>query len=331
MSAPETYVIGDVHGCAEELRALLALLPLDRDTRIVFVGDYVDRGPRSRQVIDTILELSTTHHVVPLLGNHEAMLLDFLAQPEAPAGGVFIVNGGSSTLASYADDRGTYEIPAAHREFLQGLALSHEDDDFFFVHAGVPDLPLARLDPRRHKMTMLWVREPFLRSRYPWSKIVVHGHTPVPTAEVHARRINVDSGCVFNGLLSAMCLRTGEIFAVARQPSPEPIYLRDRTSNRIAVRFQGTVPVVIERGPESLRFETVDYNDFGALVCDPTEVEAPLEVGERIGGWIGAPGQPQASFRGLVLRRQPGERGTCYALRFVAPPRIVELAAPTTP
>lgn len=324
-------MIGDVHGCATELRALLALLPLGRDTRIVFVGDYVDRGPRSRDVIETILELSASHHVVPLLGNHEAMLLDFLDQPDTPAGGIFIVNGGSATLASYGDDRGSYAIPPLHRQFLQGLALTHEDDDFFFVHAGVPDVPLARLCAKRHRMTMLWVREPFLRSRYPWDKIVVHGHTPVPAAEVHARRINVDSGCVFNGLLSAMCLRTGEVYAVQRERTLEPVFLRDRASNRVAVRFQGTVPLVIERGAERLHFETVDYNDFGALVCDPTERLASLSVGERIDGRIGPEGAPQATFRGLVLRRQPGERGTCYALRFVAPPRVVEFSTPPAP
>lgn len=321
----QTYVIGDVHGCADELRTLVGQLPLTSGDRIVFVGDYIDRGPCSKDVIDVILELATRYEVVPLLGNHEAMLLDFIDRPSSPFGGAFIMNGGSATLASYGDDKGEYTIPPAHERFYRELKLHHEDDEHFFVHAGVPDLPLTKLDERRHRMTMLWIRDPFLRSKYPWAKTVVHGHTPVPTAEVHARRINVDSGCVFNGLLSALELKSGKIWAVQRQTHLEPTFLRDRASGRVAVRFRASMPVIVEVAGGRHELETVDFNDFGALVRHADSQDRELfRVGERLEGVLGPPDQPQARFRGVVLRTQKDDQGVCYALKFLSPPRAVE-------
>src|SRR5438046_1705083 len=119
MSAPKLVVIGDVHGCAEELKALIHKLPLDQSTTILFLGDYVDRGPDAKSVIDTVLNLSEIYSVIPLMGNHEWLMQQYLDSPNDPvASGNFILNGGSATLASYSKDGATYDIPAAHRKFL---------------------------------------------------------------------------------------------------------------------------------------------------------------------------------------------------------------------
>lgn len=139
MPAPKLIVIGDVHGCAEELKALVHKLPLDQDTTLLFLGDYVDRGPDAKGVIDTVLDLSELYKVIALKGNHEWLMEEYLAKPtNAVASGNFILNGGSATLASYSTDGQTYEIPSSHKEFLANLKLYHETETHFYVHAGIP-------------------------------------------------------------------------------------------------------------------------------------------------------------------------------------------------
>ena len=110
--------IGDVHGCADELRALIQQLPLERDTLVVFLGDYIDRGPDSRGVVDTVLELEQYCEVVCLLGNHELMLREYLAGTDPRLIARFIYNGGSATLASYADHDGVVVMSQEHRTFF---------------------------------------------------------------------------------------------------------------------------------------------------------------------------------------------------------------------
>src|SRR5688572_16333454 len=188
------FAIGDVHGCSVELQRLLQQLPLTADSVVVFLGDYVDRGTDSRGVIDVALDLANECHVVYLMGNHEEMFLAFLEDPDSKRGAEFIMNGGSSTLANYADDRGTFEVPHKHRQFLRDLRLCYQTETHFFVHAGVPDLPLERIDPVKHAAFLLWSRANFLRSTFTWEKTIVHGHTPVQSVEFHPRRINVDTG-----------------------------------------------------------------------------------------------------------------------------------------
>ena len=110
-SPKKIFAIGDVHGCASELRMLLNKLPLTEESVVVFLGDYVDRGPNSKQVIETVLELKEQCQVVALKGNHEALFLSFLQDPSSEAAGMFIYNGGSATLHSYATPEGEYRIP----------------------------------------------------------------------------------------------------------------------------------------------------------------------------------------------------------------------------
>jgi len=315
--AGNLFVIGDVHGCASELKTLLNKLPLAPTSTVVFLGDYIDRGPQSRDVVETILQLRTFCTVVTLTGNHEAMLQDFLQDPTSQGAGMFIYNGGGATLASYADEHGNYEIPDHHLRFFAELPLSYETPDFFFVHAGVPDVKLEELDDAKHRKEMLWVRRSFHRSSFRWNKMIVHGHSPV--AEVHfgERRINVDTGCVYEQVLTALELPSKKIYSVTRYREARKVHLRDFDSNRIAVRFKGAVPVYVHRGTETLEFETLDYSEFGMLMRYIARHEGDvLQVGEEIAGHIGSDTNQLVDFRGKVIRPQTNEHGLCYAVKI---------------
>ncbi|MCJ8277615.1 MAG: serine/threonine protein phosphatase, partial [Bdellovibrionales bacterium] len=99
MNQNRIFAIGDIHGCAEELNKLISLLPLNSEDTLVFLGDYIDRGPNSKKVVDIILDLKKNYNVICLKGNHEAMINEFIDDPSSPQAGLFIMNGGSSTLA----------------------------------------------------------------------------------------------------------------------------------------------------------------------------------------------------------------------------------------
>jgi serine/threonine protein phosphatase 1 len=311
--------IGDVHGCADELRLLLNKLPLSDEVEVVFLGDYVDRGPRSREVIDTVLELQPQCRVVPLMGNHEAMFLDYLDDPTSGKAGAFVYNGGSATLSSYADERGEVFIPPAHVEFLRTLRLSHETKDYFFVHAGVPRAPLAQLDQRRHGSALLWMRGDFLTTDYDWGKTIVHGHTVVPRVQIQANRICVDTGCVFGRRLSAIALPGERVISVPRRDAIDRVVLRDSSSRRAAIRFLGEVPVVVRRGTERHAFTTVDYSELGMYMRAADAGRAPhFDVGERLEGVVGPDAQSLVSFDGAVVRRRSDDLGVHYAVKIFA-------------
>ncbi len=147
---PATYAIGDIHGCLESLDQLLKKITPRPEDELVFVGDYIDRGPQSREVVDRLLTLP--HRCVFLMGNHERMLLDFLAGEDED---IYLENGGRATLASYGGDPD--DIPAAHLAFFHNLRPMYETPDYLFVHAGIrPMVPVAEqgahdldLDPPR--------------------------------------------------------------------------------------------------------------------------------------------------------------------------------------
>lgn len=321
MASPsQIFAIGDVHGCAAELRTLLNKLPLRPQSTVVFLGDYIDRGPEVRSVIDTILELGKSYRVVPLKGNHEAMFLDFLARPRSEAAGMFIYNGGSATLASYGDEDGDYHLPLEHRLFFNGLQLSFDTEDHFFVHAGLPEVPIEELDASQHADEMIWVRKPFLNSTYRWSKRVVHGHSAVEEVELRPNRINIDTGCVYRGKLSAIELPSERVFSVARQEYPRHVYLRDRTSRRVAKRFDGVVPVYVYRGNHTLELETLNYSEFGMLARDIlNRDQAVLNIGDGVEGQIGSQGHALVDFEGVVVRVEHGADGVHYAIRILKP------------
>jgi serine/threonine protein phosphatase 1 len=217
------YAIGDVHGRADLLGSLQELIAKDADRApesrkvIVYLGDYVDRGPDSAGVIGRLIDgpLAGLDQVF-LMGNHEEFFLQFLENPEV--GTVWLKNGGDATLASYgvkgakgcsAKDLAILskalqdKLPDEHLDFFKRLSISHREEDYLFVHAGIrPGVPLER----QSEDDMLWIREPFLDSPEQHEVVVVHGHTPVEAAEVHTNRIAVDTGAVWSGCLTAAVL-----------------------------------------------------------------------------------------------------------------------------
>ena len=214
------YAIGDVHGRLDLLLKMYDAIIRDRaghssaDWRIVHLGDYVDRGPDSKGVIDFLIRASDQDsRVITLAGNHDVGFLDFLAAPDP--NGLFAHNGGRETALSYGvridfSDRAGFRaqaealrqaVPDAHRAFLDGLQFSCGFGDFFFCHAGIrPDLPLENQDPN----DLIWIREAFLNFADLHPKVVVHGHTPAREPEIRANRVNVDTGAFRSGVLSAL-------------------------------------------------------------------------------------------------------------------------------
>jgi serine/threonine protein phosphatase 1 len=318
---PRTFAIGDIHGCATELSSLLKRLELQRQDTVVFLGDYIDRGPNSKGVIEQILHLKETRtcKVVCLKGNHEAMFVDFLESPESAGAGLFILNGGAATLASYAGPGGTFELPEEHLRFFYSLETSFETDSHFFVHAGVPVRALASLDHEKDQMTMLWGRQPFLSSPFKWEKIIVHGHTPVDSPEAHANRINVDTGCVYDGNLTAVELPSGRFHQVPKGVRGEAFNIpKDPGGQRMAVRYAGKLPVRAGfAGQASFDFETLNYNQFGILMKEVAMAPAPLfALNDVIEGQIGGNPELGIRFRGTVVRVEARGSVRLYGIKI---------------
>ena len=311
------FAIGDVHGCSHELQVLLEQLnPRPEDT-VVFLGDYIDRGPDSKGVVDLVLGLSGRCEVVALKGNHESMFVDFLESPESAGAGLFVLNGGSTTLNSYAGPGGTFEIPENHVAFFYDLKLSYETEDYFFVHAGVPLKRLDQIDSS-DEYALLWSRQPFLSTDFKWEKLIVHGHTPTLTPEVRDNRINVDTGCVYDGQLTAIEFPSRQFYSVprsggadvARSPNPAD-------KSRVAVRFTGRLEVKANRrGETSKTFETLNYNQFGLLMKDATVRPNPtFNKGDEIEGQIGI-GPSAILFKGVVARVDSRDNVRLYGVRI---------------
>jgi len=201
-----TYVIGDIHGMLDKLERLLDKIPFDRDQdRLAFVGDYIDRGPDSKGVIDRLLSLMDQElRLVFLKGNHEQMFLNFLAGREPH---FFLLNGGNTTLASYRKhSKDSSIIPARHLAFFDLLLPYYEMDDFILVHAGLrPGVGLER----QEEEDLLWIGQEFIQSKFDFGKRVVFGHTRFKTPYVDSRKIGIDTGAAFGNLLS--CVRLPDV------------------------------------------------------------------------------------------------------------------------
>lgn len=216
------YAIGDIHGRLDLLEAMQKRIGEDAsnadDARIVqvFIGDYVDRGPDSKGVIEWLRCFKPDEwEQICLKGNHEAMLLDFLADAETLK--VWRHCGGLDTLHSYGLEISIREedapsvlhkkflgkLPQSHREFLDSLRLSVEFGDYFFAHAGVR--PHRRLD-RQKAEDLLWIRGEFVDSREDFGKVIVHGHSPHEEPEVLSNRINIDTGAYITNHLTCLVL-----------------------------------------------------------------------------------------------------------------------------
>lgn len=199
------FAIGDIHGCADQLHALMDRIwpALDGHT-LVFLGDYIDRGPQSYEVVEYLLDLQARFSpVVFLKGNHEAMLADYLSGLDKHS---YLVNGGQSTLDSYLSHMAPgqqHPIPQSHRRFFESLQLYYETERYIFVHAGLrSDLPLSEQGPE----TLLWIREEFLASDHDFGKQVVFGHTPFPEPWISRTRLGIDTGAVYGNQLTGVRL-----------------------------------------------------------------------------------------------------------------------------
>jgi serine/threonine protein phosphatase 1 len=234
------YAVGDIHGRLDLLDELLGMIARDNavrpraETRVIFLGDYVDRGPDSKGVIERLAGgLQEPLEGVFLCGNHEDMMLRSFSELAAFA--VWTANGGLAALESYGVSRGLLEggsaagatlldnaqlimgelaakMPPGHLRFLIGLQQSVTLGDYFFVHAGVrPDVPLdaqARED-------CLYIRGEFLHYSGDFGKIIVHGHTPAPEPDIQPNRIGIDTLAFRTGRLTALRLEgTGRGFLV---------------------------------------------------------------------------------------------------------------------
>ena len=210
------YAIGDIHGCLSHLEHLIELVNPDLDRhRLIFMGDYIDRGPHSAGVVDFIIDLKKRYNpenIICLMGNHERMFLDYLDGKDEM---LFLMNGGVTTTASYwgeYGDRLNRRLPPEHWEFYQTLKLYYETDDYIFVHAGLkPGLPLEN----QQEEDLLWIRKEFISSDYDFGRRVVFGHTPMRSPLVRANKIGIDTGAVYGNKLTCVVLPDEKFYAVS--------------------------------------------------------------------------------------------------------------------
>jgi serine/threonine protein phosphatase 1 len=205
------FAVGDIHGQIYKLRGLIDKLYIDEECLLVFVGDYIDRGDYSFEVIEYLISLSKKYNCVFLKGNHEEMFMDFMSGINE---GLFVQNGGYATILSYGDN--LYDIhqytdylerhlPVEHVDFYQGLKNYYETEDYIFVHAGLlsKDIPLEQqpID------ILLWERYDFINSDFDWGKKVIFGHTPNKEVLVMHNKICIDTGSYFeDGCLTCVVL-----------------------------------------------------------------------------------------------------------------------------
>jgi len=207
--------IGDIHGCRDLLMRLLDRLGIDpRADTLIFVGDYLDRGPDAREVIETLLRLRQTGvNAICLKGNHESMFLNYYLEGRDEA--LFLINGGQRTLDSYgislAEARQGKGLPEEHLRFLTSLPLSHETDEYFFVHGGLrPGVPIADQSPE----DLLWIRHEFIDTDWDFGLTVVFGHTPLAEPLLEKNKIGIDTGAVYGGRLTCIELPSRRITQV---------------------------------------------------------------------------------------------------------------------
>jgi len=199
------FAIGDIHGCIDQLVALMDTIPIQmsRD-KLVFIGDYIDRGPDSFAVVEYLVKLKTRFPAVVFLkGNHEDMLENYLDGSDRFT---YLLNGGQQTLDDYlqrADSPRSHAIPATHLAFFRSLTLYHQTENYIFVHAGLRQN--VALEEQRPE-DMLWIREQFLYCRHSFGKKVVFGHTPFPEPLVESNKIGIDTGAVYGNRLTCVQL-----------------------------------------------------------------------------------------------------------------------------
>ena len=197
------FVIGDIHGCFDKLQMLMQEIPIDLDhDKLVFIGDYIDRGPQSFEVVDYLVRLQRRYPAIIFLkGNHEAMLENYLTGVDRFT---YLLNGGQQTLDEYLNhtaQSGSSPVPREHTAFFDSLVLYHQTEDYIFVHAGLrKKIPLEK----QKSEDLLWIRDAFISTDYDFGKLVIFGHTPFQKPLVEKNKIGIDTGAVYGNALSCV-------------------------------------------------------------------------------------------------------------------------------
>jgi len=215
------FIVGDIHACPQELEALLTQLRLQREDHVVFLGDYIDRGPDARAVIELLLGMRADGvcQFTFLKGNHEDMFLDFLGFP-GRYGEVFLANGGIPTITSYGIPRtavgedAAAVLPQTHVDFYCALATEYAKGSTLCVHAGLN--PLRPLDKQTDE-ERLWIRQEFILQPHNFPYTVVFGHTPHREVLFDLPyKIGIDTGLVYGGKLSCLEVTERNLFQIAK-------------------------------------------------------------------------------------------------------------------
>ncbi|MBN1279580.1 MAG: serine/threonine protein phosphatase [Chlorobium sp.] len=213
--------IGDIHGCHRTLLRLLEKTELQTSDQLVFLGDYIDRGPRTKDVIDTLIGLDKHYTCFFLMGNHELMFLEYLDTRDPVS---WFYNGGQATLLSYGSNNGL-DLPESHIAFMRNCQPYLETEHYFFTHGGLdPELSvkdnLKYYKPEEFCWQRVHMRNSFLESRsYRWEKTLISAHTPVPKPVLLDQLIAIDTGCVYRenplfGILTAVTLPDRKIIQI---------------------------------------------------------------------------------------------------------------------
>jgi serine/threonine protein phosphatase 1 len=202
------FVVGDIHGCFDKLCALMKKIPINfKQDQLIFIGDYIDRGSSSLEVVDYLIDLKKrVPGIIFLKGNHEDMLENYLDGSDRFT---YLLNGGQRTLDAYLNrtkNPGRYPVPPAHMEFFGSLRLYYLTDDYIFVHAGLrKKVPLES----QKTVDLLWIRDEFISTDFNFGKRVIFGHTPFREPLVQANKIGIDTGAVYGNRLT--CVQLPEI------------------------------------------------------------------------------------------------------------------------
>lgn len=199
----KTFIVGDVHGCLDMLKRLMGSIGWSPEAdRLIFLGDFIDRGSQSRGVVEYVMEIAKlSERVECLMGNHEQILLDFMDGKDT---NTFFLNGGVATLNSYRSEQqkyGGFLIPDEHLAFFRSLKLLIELEDYYVVHAGLR--PGVAIESQSSE-DLLWIRDSFIFSNHAFGKRVIFGHTPFAQPLVMENKIGLDTGAVYGNRLTCL-------------------------------------------------------------------------------------------------------------------------------
>ena len=202
------FVVGDIHGCPDKLRALMAKIPINfTNDQLIFIGDYIDRGPSSFEVVDYLIDFKKrVPGTIFLKGNHEDMLENYLDGSDRFS---YLLNGGQRTLDEYlkrSDNHKSFPIPSEHLEFFNSLELYYQTEAYIIVHAGLREKVSLEAQEKRD---LLWIRNEFIYSNFDFGKRVIFGHTPFQEPLVQPNKIGIDTGAVYGNRLT--CIQIPEI------------------------------------------------------------------------------------------------------------------------